>query len=351
MISQAMAPPIPRWISRHWLGVVIAIAVVIGSSLGYLVGENRLSEERTKALSESDMYIGVLTKARADRDGRAALDKKITGAADRTLGPSLELVDSEVRRRLNRVCEELGFSEFSVTTGTSVARGTPAKKEFKRPEERKFRDEPDFVEVQASITASGRADQVFRLLFRVDAEPWTKRIESMRLDPTADGGAVRLSIRLTTIFLPGRAPKSVLVVDPAVLASANRFDQLFDQLFASNPFRIPPPPPPTTVVAVLPGTASTVDVGAGAELPVIAPSGAFPYGEWMLTAVVEGPSGPEAWLRHVPSGAALTLVPGTPVGELVLRAVEYDFAVFDAPGGSCRVQIGNNLTQRAQGTQ
>lgn len=71
----------------------------------------------------------------------------------------------------------------------------------------------------------------------------------------------------------------------------------------------------------------------------------------MLTAVVEGPSGPEAWLRHVPSGAALTLVPGTPVGELVLRAVEYDFAVFDAPGGSCRVQIGNNLTQRAQGTQ
>ena len=168
MISQAMAHPIPRWISRHWLGVVIAIAVVIGSSLGYLVGENRLSEERTKALSDSDMYIGVLTKARADRDGRAALDKKITGAADRTLGPSLELVDSEVRRRLNRVCEELGFSEFSVTTGTSVARGTPAKKEFKRPDERKLRDEPDFVEVQASITASGRADQVFRLLFRVE---------------------------------------------------------------------------------------------------------------------------------------------------------------------------------------
>ncbi len=351
MIQRATAHPVFRWLSRHWLGVVIAVAVVIGGTLGYLVGENRLSDDRTKALADSDMYIGVLTHARTDRDGRAALDKKIAAAADRTLGPSLELVDSEVRRRLNRVCEELGFSEFSVTTGTSVARGTPAKKEFKRPEERKLRDEPDFVEVQASITASGRADQVFRLLFRVDAEPWTKRIESMRLDPTADGSAVRLSIRLTTIFLPGRAPKSVLVVDPAVLASASRFEQLF----ASNPFRIPPPPPPiappSTAVAAWPGAAPTQNAEAGAALPVLAPTGAFPYGEWMLTGVVEGPSGPEAWLRHVPSGAALTLVPGTPVGELVLRAVEYDFAVFDAPGGSCRVQIGNNLTQRAQGNQ
>jgi hypothetical protein len=89
-----------------------------------------------------------------------------------------------------------------------------------------------------------------------------------------------------------------------------------------------------------PGTAPPV------APPAVDASG-FPYGEWIITGIVEGPSGPEAWLRHVPSGATLALLPGVAAGELVFRRVEYDFAVFDSPLGPCRIQVGMNLTQRS----
>lgn len=338
-------------LARRGLVAAIGCAVALAVVAGYLVGEQRGSAERAKMLDGIDTYVAVLTRARSEREARPRLDARLQSAVDRTLGPSVEAVDSEVRRRLNRACEELGFAEFSVTTGTSVGRGTPAAKEFKRPNERKLRDEADFVEVQATVAATGRSDQVFRLLARLAAEPWTKRIESIRLDPNADGTTVRATVKLSTIFLPGRAPKVPLVFDPAALASANRFGELF----ASNPFRVPPPPSPVAVAQASPGSNAAPPSGqptpSGEPPAVPAPASPFPYGEWQVTGIVDGPSGPEVWLRHVPSGTALTLTPGTPVGELILRGVEYDFALFDAPGGSCRVQVGTNLTQRASGAR
>ena len=172
-----------------------------------------------------------------------------------------------------------------------------------------------------------------------------KRIESMRLTPNTDGQVVRVTLRLTTPFMPGMPAKVPLKSDPARLELASRYASLF----SSNPFRIPPPPvvvtPPAAIVQsgaapVPPPQAAT----PGAQVP--AAPGGFPYGEWQITGVVEGPQGAEAWLRHLPSGATLALLPGNAVGELVFRRVEYDFAVFDSPSGACRIQVGTNLTQR-----
>ena len=212
-----------RSATRHWVLSLAAVAVLIGGALGYLVGEHRFSDDRVAVLRETDTYIDVLSNARIKRDARPALDGRLQGIANRTLGPSLENVDSEVRRRLNRACEELGIAEFSVTTGSTTARATPAKKEFRRPEERQLRDEADFVEVQATVIASGSAAQVYQLLFKIDIEPWIKRIESIRLDPNNGGEAVKLTIKLTTIFLPGRLAKAPLVIDQQALATAERY--------------------------------------------------------------------------------------------------------------------------------
>lgn len=332
---------------RRWFAIAVGVAVVAAVGVGYLVGERRFSESRTTVLKEIDTYVGVLTRARSNREERPKLDSRLQSLADRTLGPSLETVDSEVRRRLNRVCEELGLVEFSVTTGTSTAKPTPAKREFRRTEERKLRDEPDFVEVQATVTASGSALQVFQLLFRVDAEPWLKRIELLRLNPDASGEKVRVTLRANTIFFPGTTAKAPLVVDQQALASASRFAALF----GSNPFKLPPPPPPVVVATSQPSGAPAsqpTPAGAAATPPATAPvePSGFPYGEWQITGVVEGPGGSEVWLRHLPSGTPLTLAPGGAVGELTLRSVRYDFAVFEGPGGAFRIQVGNNLTQR-----
>ena len=345
--SSAMLERVVHFLRRHWFGSTIAVGVVVAVIAGYLIGERRFSEERVVTLGKIDTYRQVLTDASGKLKARPELDRKLQGLADQMLGPTLETVDSEVRRRLNRACEELGLSDASVTTGTSIERPTPAKKEFKTPEARALRDEPDFREVQATVSVSGSVDRMYRLIFRIGAEPWIKRIESIRLSPSADGQQARMALRLTTPFMPGIAAKKPLALDPAALQLGDRHAALF----ASNPFRIPPPPAPPAVIAVNPQPTPAQPNGTapGTTPPPVAPPvapGAFPYGEWQITGIVEGPSGPEVWMRHVPSGATLAVLPGTPVGELVFRKVEYDFAVFDSPSGPCRIQVGTNLTQR-----
>jgi phage baseplate assembly protein W len=330
-------------LQRRWVLLAGVGSVLVGAAAGYLAGERRATEDRAAALRDIDTYTNVLQTARGRRDDRPKLDARLQGFVDRTLGGSLETVDSEVRKRLNRACEELGITEFSVTTGATTARGTPARKEFNRPDERRLRDEPDCVEVQATVSASASASQIYGLIFRIGVEPWDKRIESIRLDPSADGERLRAVIRMATPFLPGRSPKVELALSPEALAGASRYGALF----GSNPFRIPPPPAVAATPTAGTGAATAVATPVGDGLPVAIPASPFPYGEWLLTGVVEGPSGAEAWLRHLTTGAQLTVLPGTAVGELVFRAVEYDFAVFDGPLGVCKVQVGNNLTQRS----
>lgn len=338
-----------RALRRRWVVPAAAAGAILGGLLGFLVGERRFSEDRTATLQDIETYTSVLTTARRNREARPKLDARIQTRIDRTLGPNLETVDSEVRRRLNRIGEQLGLSDFSVTTGAATSQPTPAKKEFRRPDERPLRDEPDFVLVQATVSASGPPSRIFQLVFRIHAEPWQKRIESIRLDPNATGDSVRASIRLQTMFLPGRAPQAELAQDPALLATSQRFTELF----ASNPFRVPVSQPTATSVAA----AGTADAGSGASaavagsvpLDVAVPESPFPYGEWQVTGVIDGPGGTEAWLRHLPTGSQVTLQPGSPIGDLIFRRVEYDYAVFDGFGGACRVQVGMNLTQRLAG--
>ncbi|MBI1304777.1 MAG: hypothetical protein GC172_13480 [Phycisphaera sp.] len=333
-----------RKLARRWPIWAAGGGAVLAIVVGFLMGEKRLTSEREKLLADIANFRGVLTSARAGRESRPQLDARIQAFADRTLGGSLETVDSEIRRRLNRACEEVGLTEFSVSTGTATTRSTPAKGEFRSPEQRRLREEPDFVEVQSTLTASGRIDKIFALMFRMEAEPWLKRVESFRLDPSADAEKVRLTLKMVNLFLPGRSPKEPLVLQPEALASASRYAALF----SSNPFQL----------KTLPERAAARKGGrGGAEPPtavgvtdpaaLAAPNSPFPYAEWQITGIVDGPTGPEVWLRHLQNGTPLTLTPGAAIGELVLRGVEYDAALFDGFGASFRIQVGSNLMQRS----
>lgn len=332
-----------RKLARRWPVAAAVGGAVLAIVVGFMLGEKRWTNERAKVLADISSYRGVLMSARAGRESRPQLDARIQAFADRTLGGSLETVDSEIRRRLNRACEEVGLTEFSVSTGAATVRSTPAKGEFRSPEQRRLREEPDFVEVQSTLSAGGRIDRIYALLLRVEVEPWLKRIESIRLDPSADGSTVRLTLKMANFFLPGKPPKTPLVLQPEALASGSRYAALF----ASNPFQL----------ATLPERAAGKGGTRGGQAPPVqpvvdpstlgAPDSPFPYAEWQITGIVEGPTGPEVWLRHLPNGTPLTLTPGGAIGELILRGVEYDAALFDGFGASFRIQVGSNLMQRS----
>ncbi len=333
-----------RKLTRRWPFLAAIGGAMLAIAVGFMFGEKRWTDDRAKVLADITNFRGVLTSARAGRESRPQLDARIQAFADRTLGGSLETVDSEIRRRLNRACEEVGLTEFSVSTGAATVRSTPAKGEFRSPEQRRLREEPDFVEVQSTLTASGRVEKVFGLLFRMEAEPWLKRIESVRLDPSADGATVRMTLKMANFFLPGKSPTAPLVLEPEALASASRFAALF----ASNPFRLKTIPERAVAKGGARGGGATPAATPSTDPAALAaPNSPFPYAEWQITGIVEGPTGPEVWLRHLLNGAQLTLTPGAAVGELVLRAVEYDAALFDGFGASFRIQVGSNLMQRS----
>lgn len=309
-------------------GAVVGIVLILGG--GYAIGAGTFSDRRGELRRDAETYRNALEQFRDERKQRAALDASLQAVADRTLGSDVASTDSALRGRLNRIGEELGFADFRVATGTSTARGSPAKGEFKRTgRERELRDEIDFVELQATVSTEGTLEQTLRLLHRLDVEPWIKRMESLRLEERKDGERLRATIRFTTLFLPGRRGQGELKVSPESLAAFDRYAPLV----AANPFRLPKPAEeaPRPVVA---------------EAPTPRPPPSFPYHQWRLTGLVSGPAGVEAWFRNASTGEARQLGVGERIGEVIFVGAEGDVAELRMGDDSFRLEVGGPLGER-----
>jgi hypothetical protein len=308
------------------LVLVCALAVL----LGWLVGAGRLGGDRAKLLSERERFVNVMESVRTQRDGLLDLQEREDAVIERTLGGDLESVDSRIRARLYALGSSAGLADLSVATTGSSAKESPAKRLFKRSgSQRELREEADFVEVAASLSGEGTYEQVLRLLGWIIADGWIKRVDQVRFDPSPDGSRIRISVRLVTIFLPNREPAELPgpgELDPGQLAP----------IIASNMFSLPPPsvqvPPHPPAVATAP------------TQPGI-PSAArrFPYDQWMVTGVVEGPDGPEAWLRNAATNERRTLQRGGAIGKAVLLEARGEDATFELNEETFDVRIGRSI--------
>lgn len=322
-----------RRLSRYWI-VPAALAAASAFWIGQQWGAGRLDGRSIEVAKRITTYENAIATGRKQRRERPQVEADLDGILARTLGNDLESTDSALRARLNRLGEEAGLSAtLVVSTQAPATRGTPAKSEFGRTGvQRQLRDEPDFVELPASVSVQGPIEPLLRLAHRIEAEPWIKRIDSFRLDRAGADDRMKLDLRLTTIFVPGRS-----AADDAELpgSEAPSFDR-YAALIASNPFASPPAPEPRR------------PRDRRRETPPPPPPGPppFPYGDWMLTGIVEGPIGPEAWLRHRSSGETLALAPQGRVGEAELMRIEGDRAEFALAGESFAVLVGGSLVDR-----
>jgi hypothetical protein len=274
----------------------------------------------------------ILAEQRAAREDSRNVSKHLQGFVDRTLGPNLETVDHRLRSRLNRLCEQSKLQGVSVgTEGAGKDRFSPAKIKFRSSSHKALRDEIDFVELEAWISGVGALEDVVRLISSIEAEPWIKRIDQVRLDPRDNGARMTLSLRLTTLFLPGRAPRGEqpppTVVEP---------DARYVALVSGNPFRVPPPPEPQPA--------------APAPRQPAAPLGPppFPFDQWAITGLAQGPSGPEAWLLHRPSGQTRVLGVGQQIDAAVFSGATGDAAGFTLGPQRFVVAVGATMDQRSQ---
>lgn len=263
--------------------------------------DNRISEYR-EALSNVDVV-------------QDSIDEYVT----RTLGGSLEEVDHRLRSRLNRLGETVGLKGMSVGTGRSVALLSPGRSDFKGASRRALREEVDFVEVEGTVSGTTNWHGAIELLDRLKAAPWIKKIDQVRLRASGDGSRLQVTVRLRTLFIPGRSP----TVEPESPWSNDRLVSMAG-LVSRSPFLIPSSPAPKPA-----GKPS-------------APVNREPAG-WKLTGVAGIGDQAEAWIRNTKSGRTRRLFIGQRHGQLVLEGIEGDFAAFRSGDSVVSIQVGQLL--------
>ena len=320
---------------RYLLPTIIVGTVLLAALLGWASGSGRLGESREDLNRKIATYINVLTTVRDERTQRPELDERIAGVVNRTLGNDLEHVDADLRRRIAELCEGSGLRDVTVSTLAASMVGTPARREFKRTaSERAYRDEPDFARVGAVANGIGSLANAVGFLHALDAAPWAKRIESVRLDPVKDGQRIKVTVRVSTIFVPGLVPDSDMLPEVDQQRGIERYAGLIER----NPFMVPKPPPQKPQPKPEPR-------------PTRPTPRKNPLAQWLLTGLVEGGPGEEAWCRHLGDGRSATLLPDVETdlpggGNVVLVGIDGDVATIRSGEETWRVLVGSTLDRR-----
>ncbi len=306
---------------RRIAGFVVLLGV---ASLGlFRIAKTTYFDPKEKYVNEIATRESFLADAKAENRRRRHLDDELQEIIDRTLGSRLETVDHQLRTRLNRIGEELGISGLTVGTGQARKLESPARNEFSRRKHPELRSEIDFVELEGWISGEATFEAALRLVHRIDAEPWLKHVDQVRLQPKDNGDRFGVTVRLTTLFLPKQVPS-----EPMLAAyDASAFDPYL-ALTRSNLFRVPPqgetsgPPTPAAVAATS-------------------------QDQWTLTGVASGPQGLEVWLLNPQTGESRRLAVGETLRDLVLVGAVGETAEFRRDQQRFTVSIGQRLSQRS----
>ena len=337
--------------ARSRAPLAFAGAALVAGTLGWLVHSGRLTSlsgfDRAAVNADIERSTDFLRSVRAEREKRGELDKRLAAAVNRTLGERTDAVDTALRARLNRIAEETGVRDLMVATNAAVERKSPARQEMVRLGlTRAQRDEPDFVELRATLAGEGAADQVLRLVHRIAVDPMLKRVEALRLDPVKDGSRIRVTIRLSTVFVPGSEPAALPGAPSAeAIASFSKYASLA----ARNPFRVPAPTAGAAQVAAAspaPAAGGEATAAPAAAAPADVGVGPFPYGQWLLTGVVDGPAGTEAYFRNAATGEARVLRVNESIAEFAFVGLDADAARIAAGGATYKVRVGDSLEAR-----
>jgi len=291
-----------------WLGLAPVRSMYLGPRA-------EIEQKRAKQIANVNRY-------QAGTDDNVRIRTALQAYADQTLGGNLEAVDHELRTRLNRLGEEVGLNKLRVGTGRVRSMESPARNLEVMRAKKELRDELDFVEVEASVSGVGSLEAAMRLVHRIEAEAWLKRIVQVRLQPRDNGERFVVTIRLVTIYLPGRAPAGPV----EMVADLGGFER-YQLLARRNPFHLGAKP-----VAAAP--------------KAVAPKPAAKHRKWVLTGIVTGPDGVEVWLLHGESGQSRRLSVGQSIQGVQLVSASGDTADFKFGEDRFTVPVGRPLAPK-----
>ena len=135
------------------------------------------------------------------------------------------------------------------------------------------------------------------------------------------GASFTVTVRLTTLFLPGREPEDSVDEHQYDGSTFSRYRPLVD----ANPYRLPPAP----------ALAKPAEQGPS---PVAAPEP-----RWSITGIVETAQGVEVWLRNEMTKKTRVLRAGDSLHGVTLIEVKGDEAIFSVGERQFVLQVGQFL--------
>lgn len=304
--------------------ILLTVAGVVACGLVWWMADRQYFSPRGELLAELASAQGKVDTYRTAIREATQTQGEIDAIVARTLGGSDEQVDHQLRSRLNRLVEMMGIDGAVVGTGATTALRPPARGDMPRS----MRNTIDLVELEAWVTGETTFEKAVELIARLEAEPWLKRVEQVKIDPKDGGKRVGVHVRLVAMYVPGEAPEAIgaLVMEPPDLAAYGALAR------TGNPFALP-------VVEV----AAAPDPAAPEVKPEPQPRPRARYEQWMLTGVAEHGGVAEAWLRHARSGEMRRLNPGEQIHDAVFLTASGDRAEFEINGTRCFVAVGSDL--------
>lgn len=293
---------------------------------------------RSQWLAPAAELRAAIAEARASLEsqrealrGAAAVAEELDAFGARGLGTTREAVDHALRTQLADLAEAAGIATVTVSTRGERVLATPMRSAMpRRGIWTRLRDEPDLVELAASISGEADFPAVLQLMANLAEAPWPRRIDGFRLDPRGGGERLGFRIDVTTGYLPDRGGDGPM--PPAEASPTAR--EAVARLVARDPFRLPPPPPPP---------APEPPPVVVAETPPDPGPPPFPWGRWLLTGVAEGPGGLEAWVLHRDEGTAAVLALGDAFHQLRVESIDAEGVVLASDEDRVRILVGESL--------
>lgn len=295
------------------------------------------------------MYRSVHAKPMAEmrqrlsswQAGKAQMESSLSDAtrvhrqlgeiASQTLGHDPQIAEHRLRTLLTELCSDAGLSEYVISCKEPKGVGNPAAGENPREFSRAMRSTADFISQETVITASGSYDSCMRAVALFEAQPWLVRIDGVTLQPSSkDRKRFDLTATVMTIVLPDLATE-----DTGANASVHepRAESLL-ALSERNPFIAVPEPEP--VVAQAP---PETDPAPPRPKPK-------PFGEWVVTGVMQTTDGGEVILSNSKTGASRSMKPGAEILGLRVSTVGVGFVMVMEGESGYRVALGQSLAER-----
>ena len=232
---------------RNQIIVIITIAIfgacVWGAVSSWITTPHRVLSDRIAQVQQS------VDRRRADLDLDHRVQAELNAYASRTFGGSRETVDHALRDVLSELAISCGLEPgLSVDTDAPRVVQSPGRRDFKGSASRALRDEPDFVEMPATVRARGTWRQISDLLVGLSTQPWLNQTESISLVGKGNMDDVAAVIKVRSLYIPDRDPSGPMPLPEVDTAGRLAVKSPF-LLPASEPTIRPgskpsPPPPP-----------------------------------------------------------------------------------------------------------